>query len=148
MTDETLELEFVSDPQIMSVLRERVRAWTGAHGWTEPQIGEIVLALDEAVTNVICHGYGGRCQQPILISGRVLDAPEHGGGIEIRIRDFGKQVDPARICGRDLNEVRPGGLGVHIIRAMMNSTEYRAAEGGGMLLTLRKYKTHRAEARP
>jgi serine/threonine-protein kinase RsbW len=53
-------------------------------------------------------------------------------------------VDPAEICGRDLDDVRPGGLGVHLIRAMMSTADYSRAPGGGMLLVMRKYKSHTA----
>jgi len=140
------ELELTSDPQWLPELRERVRRWAEGQGWTERQTGEIVLALDEAVTNVICHGYGGQSDQRIVITAAVIADPRYGEGVEIRVRDFGKQVDPEKICGRDLTDVRPGGRGVHIIRAMTNTAEYQRAEGGGMLLTMRKYKTHAVNA--
>ena len=76
----------------------------------------------------------------ILLSLREL-AEHEAEGVEVRLRDFGKACDPALICGRPLEDVRPGGLGVHIIRAMMNSVQYSPAEGGGTLLVMRKYKT-------
>jgi len=139
-----LELELASDPRQLPEVRQRVQGWVGEHGWSEPQAGEIVLALDEALANVIRHGYGGRVDGRILLSAAVVEDPREGAGLEMRVRDFGRQVDPTQICGRDLEDVRPGGLGVHIIRAMMNSCEYRRADGGGMLLIMRKFKTHRA----
>jgi anti-sigma regulatory factor (Ser/Thr protein kinase) len=141
-----LELELTSDPHWLPELRERVRRWAESQGWSERQSGEIVLALDEAVTNVICHGYGGAPNQRIVVTVAAIADEQQGEGVEIRVRDFGRQVDPAVICGRDLTDVRPGGLGVHIIRAMTNSVEYQRAEGGGMLLTMRKYKTHAVSA--
>ena len=60
------------------------------------------------------------------------------------VAEGGRQVEPAQICGRDLCDVRPGGLGVHIIRAMTSGIEYRKAEGGGMLAILRKHRDHTA----
>ena len=54
------------------------------------------------------------------------------------LRDYGKVVDPAEICSRDLEDVRPGGLGVHIIKECMDSMEYCPAEGGGTVLILTK----------
>ena len=70
--------------------------------------------------------------------------PMHGEppGIEIRIRDYGQQVDLAKIAGRDLGDIRPGGLGVHLIRAMMSSADYFHAPGGGLLLIMRKSLNH------
>ncbi|MCK4342201.1 MAG: ATP-binding protein [Phycisphaerae bacterium] len=140
-----LKFELTSDPKRLPEVRERVRGWIEGHDWPERQVGEIVLALDEAVTNIIRHGYEGDPRQRILVCAEVFDDPEQGQGVEIRVRDFGKQVDPERICGRDLDDVRPGGLGVHIIRALNSSVEYQRAEGGGMLLIMRKFKTHSAD---
>lgn len=142
MSAASFELEVTSDPQNLPRLREDVREWILARGWSERQAGELVLALDEAVTNVIRHGYDGRPKQRILVSAEVVSDPQEGEGVELRVRDYGKQVDPEKICGRDLDDVRPGGLGVHIIRAMTSTCEYQRAEGGGMRLIMRKYKSH------
>ena len=60
-------------------------------------------------------------------------------GLEIVILDRGKSIDPAAICGRDLADIRPGGLGVHIIRSVMDKVQYRRRSGGGMLLRMVKY---------
>ncbi len=141
-----LELSMWSDAERLPALRNDVRAWLAGRGWPERQANEVVLALDEAVTNVICHGYGGRkdCRIEVTLEG-IEDAVD-GAGVEVRVRDFGRQVDPATICGRDLEDIRPGGLGVHIIKAMNNTVEYQRAEGGGMLLIMRKFRSHVAEA--
>lgn len=141
----SLELELRSDPCALRDVREHVRRWTADQGWSEAQIAEIVLAVDEALTNVILHGYAGRPDQRIVFSLCALDDADARGGLECRIRDFGQQVEPGAIRGRKLSEIRPGGLGVHIIRAMMSSAEYARADGGGMLLTMRKYKDHTAD---
>jgi len=144
MSSKMLELELTSDPKELPDLRSHVRSWLEECGWPQRQIGEVVLALDEAVTNVIRHGYDNEPGNRIVVTAEVVEDPVEGPGIEIRVRDFGRQVDPCEICGRDLDDVRPGGLGVHIIRAMNNFVEYEQATGGGMLLTMRKYRTHTA----
>jgi anti-sigma regulatory factor (Ser/Thr protein kinase) len=138
-----LELELLSDTALLPGVRATLREWSVARGWTPEQAGEIALAVDEALSNVIRHGYGCDRTQRIVLSVRSICDPAEGEGVEIRIRDFGRQVDPVQICGRDLADVRPGGLGVHIIRAMMSSVEYSRAQGGGMLLVMRKFKLHR-----
>ncbi len=108
-------------------------------GFAEDAIGQIMLAVDEALTNVIRHGYGGPCDKPIDVCiSRVLSDADTGAGIRVTIRDFGKQVDPAKIVGRDLDDVRPGGLGVHIIRTVMDEVSYAPADGGGMQLDMFK----------
>jgi serine/threonine-protein kinase RsbW len=139
-----LKFEVTSEAKYLPDVRARLRRWAADEGWSERQVGEIVLALDEAVTNVIRHAYNSEPQHRILVYAEPIVDPEHGAGCEIRVRDFGRQVDPGQICGRDLDDVRPGGLGVHIIRAMNSVVEYQRAEGGGMLLVMRKYRTHTA----
>jgi serine/threonine-protein kinase RsbW len=142
-----LELEWTSDIRRMPDLRLQMRQWAEARGWTEPQVGELVLALDEAVSNIIRHGYDGQPQHKILIKAQGIHDVAKGEGVEIHVRDFGKQTDPAEIRGRDLQDVRPGGLGVHIMRAMVNQVEYQRASGGGMLVVLRKFRSHTASVR-
>ena len=56
----------------------------------------------------------------------------------IVIEDEARQIDPAFIKGRELDDVRPGGLGVHIIREVMDVVEYESRDGVGMRLTLFK----------
>lgn len=143
---DVLEWEIRSDPSELPGVRERLGKWAAARGWSAAQSAELVLAMDEALSNVIRHSYCGEPTHRILIAVRTIVAPDDGEGLEVSVRDFGRQVDPAKIKGRDLDDVRPGGLGVHIIRAMMNSAEYSRADGGGMLLVMRKYKKQKANS--
>jgi anti-sigma regulatory factor (Ser/Thr protein kinase) len=142
-----LNLELNSDPEELPGVRAAIRTWTARHGWDDPDVADIVLAVDEALSNVIRHGYEGRLGHRIEFALCALDDPQHGPGIEVRIRDFGKQVPLEEIRGRDLDDLRPGGLGVHIIRSVMNSVEYSHAPGGGMQLIMRKYQQPAADAR-
>jgi anti-sigma regulatory factor (Ser/Thr protein kinase) len=142
-----LDLIVDSDVAELPIIRDAIRAWAGRHGWSEGQTADIVLAVDEALSNVIRHGYDGQPGHRIEITARVLRDAAHGEGIEIRIRDFGKQVPLEQICGRDLDDLRPGGLGVHIIHSLMDSAEYSHARGGGMRLVMRKYRRPKADAR-
>ena len=64
----------------------------------------------------------------------------------IRIDDRGKQTEPERIRSRELSEIRPGGLGVHIIKEVMDSVRYEKRSGGGMRLTMVKSVWPSAEA--
>ncbi len=64
---------------------------------------------------------------------------EKKAALEITIRDFGKQVDPKSIEGRDLDEVEPGGVGVHIMQSIMDETEFKQAEDCGMRLRMIKF---------
>ncbi len=87
------------------------------------EAARIQLAVEEAVTNVVNHGYKGReCGE---VSVRVEN---HGRDIRITIRDQGHPFDPTSIppadVTADLEHRRIGGLGVHLIRSVMDSVSY------------------------
>ena len=133
-----VELHITSEPARLGEVREAVAKLAREVGFAQDTVDKMVLAVDEALCNVIKHGYKGERGRPIELTFDV--EPEPGRvGLEIRVRDYGCQVDPSVIRGRDLGQVRPGGLGVHIIRSLMDEVEYALADGGGMCLRMRKY---------
>lgn len=103
----------------------------------------VSLSLDEALANVIKHAYKGQAGKPIEIEMGLCDGTH--GRLCIRIRDWGAWTDPSQIRSRDLADVRPGGLGVHIMHQCMDSVEYKQADGGGTMLTMVKNLQHRPE---
>lgn len=137
-TSPDLHVELTSDPRALYGVRQSLREWCTAEGWPEHDVSDVVLAVDEALTNVIRHGYSGEPNQRILLDVFRRRSPAGEPELEIVIRDFGRQVDPARIVGRNLDDLRPGGLGVHIIRAMMDHVDYAPATDGGMRLVMRR----------
>lgn len=137
-----LDLCLSSDAAILPQVRDQVRDWAAAEGWTEHQIGEITLAVDEALSNVIRHGYQNQPGGDIFLTCAMIDDAPDGRGLRIQIRDRCKDVDLDKICGRSLDEVRPGGLGVHLIHAMMEDVDYRHSADGGVQLTMIKSLSH------
>jgi len=142
-----VRIELKSNPIYLSGTREMVAAVARRLGFLDEACGQIALAVDEALCNVIRHGYGRRTDRPIWITLRPLGGvpnPEIGSnpttGLEIMIEDDAKQVDPCQIRSRDLEEVRPGGLGVHIIRAVMDEVRYEKRDGAGMRLVMVKHR--------
>jgi len=133
-----IRMRIASDPKQICVVRAAAEAFASREGFTGQQVGQIGLALNEALANVIEHGYEGSTEQRIDVSMEmvVLDARR---ALRLVVRDFGRQVDPSAIKGRDLDDVRPGGLGVHLIRAAMAQVTYRRHEQGGMEMTMVKF---------
>jgi len=123
----------------MTLVRALIERMAELTGFGEDQIHRIILAVDEACVNIIRHQYGGRPDQRIDIEA-TLD--REAGTLELVLRDYGEVRDPAGFKGRDLDDIRPGGLGIHIIRDVMDEVEYSAAPGGGMQLRLCK-STHK-----
>jgi anti-sigma regulatory factor (Ser/Thr protein kinase) len=139
-TGPCLFIRVPSQTRFLAVERALVRQVGLLAGFPPETVDRIVLAIDEACTNIIRHGYGGPCDRPIEIGVELLGAAGDGqpAGVTFVIRDYGRQVDPAKLVPRDVGEVRPGGLGVHIIHQVMDKVEYSRAEGAGMKLTLTK----------
>ena len=137
--DAQVELRMYANPDYLCVARTAVRQFAQISGINESDAEQVTLAVVEAVTNVIRHSYGGPCDKPIVIKFNKINSDENRPALEIVIRDFGKKVDPKNIKGRDLDEIRPGGVGVHIMRSIMDKIEYAQADDRGMVLSMIKY---------
>ncbi len=126
-------LEIPADPASLFMVRALVGEIAQRSGFARPDGDRLVLAVDEACGNVIRHAYGFCCDQRIIIT-FVLNIEY----LTIEIRDFGPDADPATFKPRDLDDVRPGGLGIHFIRSAVDKMEFENPPGGGMLLRLVK----------
>lgn len=137
-TSPHVRIEMHSDPLYLSGAREMISAVARRMGFDELTCSQIALAVDEALANVICHGYERRPDGTIWISLWPLVFGPPKPSLKIVIEDEAKQVDVNCIKGRDLDDVRPGGLGVHIIHEIMDEVRYEPREHCGMRLTLVK----------
>ncbi|HMN39233.1 MAG TPA: ATP-binding protein [Phycisphaerales bacterium] len=148
-----LRIELRSNPLLLSGVRELIVALSRRLGFSDESGGQIALAVDEALCNVIRHGYQRRPDRPIWLSiwaegGAWVDggAPTSTGSaggerpdaLRIVIEDEAKQVSPETIKSRSLEEIRPGGLGVHIIQTVMDEARYEKRGTTGMRLTMVK----------
>ena len=149
-----IRIEMRSNPLYLSGAREMVAAVARRLLFTDEACGQIALAVDEALCNVIRHGYSREAEHPIWISlipvGGVAKPGSNDNptrALKIVIEDEARQVDPATIRSRNLEDVRPGGLGVHIIKAVMDEVSYERREGRGMRLIMIKKRVE-PEAAP
>ena len=128
-------LDVPAEPEAMFMVRALVGKISERIGFEALETDRLVLAVDEACTNVIRHAYDNSGNGRIIITLTLsLD------NFEIMIRDFGKGADPATFKGRALDQVRPGGLGLHFIKSAVDRVEYDTPPGGGMLLKMVKLK--------
>src|SRR5580658_5232341 len=135
-----LKLELRSHPTLLCVVRGALEPLMESLGFSEEHNRAIIRAVDEAVSNIMRHAYHGRLDQPIEVycnrlQRRVNGEPQQG--VEILLFDCGPAVDTTKIQARPLDEIRPGGLGLHIIRGSMDTIEYKRA---GRLNRLRLVK--------
>lgn len=133
ISDNPLCLELVSAPVELRAVRREIEALCERMGLDEETAGRVALAVDEAITNIIRHAYDNRPDGTIR-----LEARRDGDRLTLVLRDFGRCVDPGTIRSRDLEDVRPGGLGVHIIHECMDTVDYQPVPEGGTRLTMTK----------
>jgi serine/threonine-protein kinase RsbW len=133
-----IAVELSSNPAYLCGVRELVNLVSRRLGFADGQASKIALAVDEALANVMNHGYQRRTDGRIWV--RIYRVEDSGAfaGFRIIIEDEGRQVDPSEIKSRDLADIRPGGLGVHIIREVMDTVHYEKRESAGMRLTMVK----------
>jgi sigma-B regulation protein RsbU (phosphoserine phosphatase) len=125
---------FVARAEQLRSVREVVRREALAQGCAEKCASDIVLAVDEACQNIIRHAYAGRGDGEI-----VLEIERAGEDLLVSLRDFAPTVDPSRVRPRALDDLRPGGLGTHLIREVMDGASFDPAPpGGGNLFRMRK----------
>ena len=112
---------------------ERIEVFGAAHGLSPEVVFKLSLALEEVVANIIAHAYDDEDEHQIAI--RVaLD----GDGVSVRVEDDGRAFNPLDAPRPDLGlglAERPiGGLGVHIVRSVMDALEYRREDGRNILI--------------
>lgn len=99
----------------------------------------VKLAVDEACTNIIEHGYGGEGVGKIECSFDVdLD------GLTITLRDWGTAFNPNDVPEPDFNvpieELQPRGAGLYLMRKLMDEVRFKFNSKGGNILVMVKKK--------
>ena len=128
-----LRITLLSRPALLSCVRRTVEAWCSLTGCAEAELAAVGLAMDEAITNIIRHGYDNNPDGSIEI-----EFHRDGPTVQFTLTDNARQVPLESICSRPLDEVRPGGLGVYLMKETMDEAVWSHRPEGGMQLILRK----------
>ena len=129
-------LRFESDVERLVDVRDFVRETAARLGASQRSVDDLVQAVDEASCNIMLHGYDGK-PGPIEV-----DIERRGDSIAVRLADRAKPFDPTE--GPDPNpfapprRIRPGGMGVgiHLLRTLMDEVHHARRPDGGNELTL------------
>lgn len=128
------ELRFFASPDRLKLVRSLVLEAGRMCGMKAEAARDLVIAVDEACQNVIRHAYRGDSGGRII-----LECFRAEGSIVLKLRDFAPPVDAGKIKPRDVEDVRPGGLGTHFISELMDETSFLPPpDGGGNLLRMVK----------
>jgi serine/threonine-protein kinase RsbW len=138
-------LTVTSDADRLADVRAFVRDAVADFGGSKRAADDLVQAVDEATCNVMLHGYTGN-EGEIEIEAAVRD-----GRIEVKILDRAPSFDPT--AGPDAGPsgpprpTRPGGMGmgVHLLRTMVDEVHHSARTDGGNELTLVRSIEDRAQ---
>ena len=128
-----LNIAFPAQPQELGTMRHQLAAVLARSGVESVLRQSLVLAVDEACANVIRHAYGGACDQRIE-----LQVQREDDELRFELRDYAPCVDRDKVKPRDLDECRPGGLGIHFIDTLMDRWSLDPLPGGGNRLSMVK----------
>jgi len=131
-----LKLNLLSNPEALSLVRATVERAAEVLQFPDDEARAIVRSVDEALANVMRHAYGGRPGLPIEVFCKKLKAGGAKGseaGLEIVLQDEGPAQDPATFKSRPLDDIRPGGLGLHFIQQSMDVVEFSRKKGKNQL---------------
>jgi anti-sigma regulatory factor (Ser/Thr protein kinase) len=129
-----IEIKLPSDPQFLKIIRGGIVHMGEICGFSDEECNAVTIAVDEAVSNIIKHTYNGDKNQKIVLRFKIMD-----DRLEVIIRDFGRKIDPKKIKPRELDDIRPGGLGVHLIKTTMDVVSYDNSLDVGNQLTMAKF---------
>ena len=125
-------LRFPADPAKLKEMRERVRELVASVGARADLNDAIVVAINEACMNVIQHGYQGKAGGEYELR---IGHQQNRHALVFELLDHAPPVDRTTIVSRSLDDIRPGGLGVHFIQQLMDEMEFcRPPVGYGNLL--------------
>jgi anti-sigma regulatory factor (Ser/Thr protein kinase) len=118
-------------------IREIVAEAARQVGFSDKEIYAIQLAADEASSNIIEHAYAG------VTGGKLeIDISIYDNKLKIIMRDHGKPFDPASVpepnVKADLSERKIGGLGMYLMRKLMDEVSYESSSETGNILTMIK----------
>ncbi len=131
-------LKVASSPENLGTIREFINDISLTAGFDSETAGQIELAVDEACTNVIKHAHNYEYNKSIELH-VLLDTQK----ITIKITDRGLGFDVDKVVKPDLqkyiHEARKGGLGIHLMRSLMDEVQFEFNPGVKNQVTLIKY---------
>lgn len=112
-------------PDRLKLVRKLVGETADLAGLSQERCADLVLAVDEALQNVIRHAYKGPTDKPVE-----LDISAEEGQVVVRITDYAPPVDVKSIRPRALDDIRPGGLGTYFIQTVLDGHEFEQPPPG------------------
>jgi len=121
-------LHVPSSTENLALIREFVTSVATQAGLDANDIAKLELAVDEACANVIEHAYGHDSTKEVTVRAVVDDE-----NLNIHVVDTGRGFDPAAVPQPDLESLisdrKTGGLGLRVIKSLMDHVSYEMIPG-------------------
>ena len=127
-------IEFSSHTGNLALMRDCVRDFLNGYPFSKRERLLMVLGVDEACTNIIRYAYRLRDDQLIA-----LEMEGSRKGVRMRLRDYGEQVTPHDMKGRSHDVIKPGGLGLYLIRCAFDEVDYLLKPRGTELVLAKSF---------
>lgn len=131
----TLSAELESLPAFRNLIKT---ACQDVQGLNNQSIYDIQLAVDEVCTNIITHGYADMDPGSIMLVVNV-----EANRVIVSITDFGHPFEPAEAPApnitAELEERKPGGLGLFFVFMSVDDIAYESSETGNITKLIKKY---------
>ena len=122
--------------EYLDEIRDYVGHKARAAGFADKDIYSIQLATDEGVSNIIEHAYGGNSNAKIE-----LNCVFENNKLTITLLDHGKSFDISKVetpdVKTDLSNRKIGGLGIYLMRKLMDEVRYEATKTGNVLTLIK-----------
>lgn len=126
--EKTFSLQVPSSTENLAMIRDFVSNIGARAGLDDGEVLRIALAVDEACANVIEHAYGSEQIHEVTIRGELDEA-----ALSFAIVDTGRHFDPDALKSESVEELvkqrKSGGLGLRLIRTIMDDVQYRIVAG-------------------
>jgi serine/threonine-protein kinase RsbW len=126
--ERTFALHVPSSTENLALIRDFVSSIGAQAGFDDNEAARLALAVDEACANVIKHAYGSEPLHEVTVRA-IVDNEE----LIFEVIDTGRGFDPTETSEKGVEELirqrRSGGLGLRLIRAMMDDVQYRIVPG-------------------
>lgn len=126
--ESVFSLSVPSSVENLVMVREFIRRVCEQAGFEKSDITKLTMAVDEACTNIVEHAYGHDITKEVKIKATYDNELLH-----IELVDTGHGFDPTSVSPQSLEELvnkrRTGGLGIRLIRSLVDEVRYEFSPG-------------------
>lgn len=134
MESKPIHLNIKSHPKNLARIRKEILSAASVTHLSEEIIASIILAVDETCSNIIRHSYKNNPDCQINLTIELTKE-----SLCITIKDNGTAFDICSAQPRDVTDIKPGGLGIYIIKQVMDDVEYcRTSDGYNQIKLIKK----------